>query len=72
MQDICSHSQKYLCSVDDRALVIADSRNKPKNAGVSHSIFTQKYKAGEMNMTGFWKCQPLATAKITPVSNWWT
>lgn len=44
VQTICSNFQRYLEESDDVGLVIADSRNKGKNSGVSHSIFTQKFR----------------------------
>ncbi len=44
VQDILRHFQHFLEERGDAGLVIADSRNKPKNAKVSHSIFTQKYR----------------------------
>jgi len=45
MQAICLTFQHQLTSANEQGMVIADSRNKVKNATVSHSIFTQKYKA---------------------------
>ncbi len=45
MQDSCSTFQKYLESVNDQGFIIADSRNKPANTNVSHSIFTRKFQA---------------------------
>jgi hypothetical protein len=44
MQSICRTFQSCLHVQGDEGLVIADSRNKPKNATVSFSIFTQKFK----------------------------
>lgn len=46
VQGICQTFQQYLVDVNGKGMVIADSRNKPKNANVSHSIFTQKFRAG--------------------------
>lgn len=43
IQAICSYFQSFLESVNDTGLVIADSRSKPQNAAVSHSIFTKKF-----------------------------
>lgn len=46
VQGICKSFQRFLATKSDTGIVIADSRNKPKNANVSHSIFTQRYSAG--------------------------
>lgn len=46
VQGISEVFQHYLEEKDTRGIMIADSRNKPKNANVSHSIFTQRYRAG--------------------------
>ncbi|MFT3849902.1 MAG: DUF3800 domain-containing protein [Propionivibrio sp.] len=46
VQGISEVFQKFLEEKNARGLMIADSRNKPKNANVSHSIFTQRYRAG--------------------------
>lgn len=45
MQAICSTYQNFLAQQDDRGIIIADSRNKPMNANVSHSVFTKKFRA---------------------------
>lgn len=45
IQDICATFQSLLVSVDEMGIVIADARNKPKDARVSHSIFTLKHRA---------------------------
>lgn len=45
VQDICRHYQHFLSSNDKRGFLIADSRDPGNNANVSHSIFTQKFKA---------------------------
>ncbi|HBX40805.1 DUF3800 domain-containing protein [Vibrio sp. 1733] len=45
VQSICSTFQNYLEEKESRGIVIADSRNKGKNASVSHSIFTQRFRA---------------------------
>lgn len=45
VQSICSVFQAYLDSKQSRGIVIADSRNKGKNANVSHSIFTQRFRS---------------------------
>ncbi|MBD3372727.1 MAG: DUF3800 domain-containing protein [Candidatus Coatesbacteria bacterium] len=44
IQDICVHFQRYLNMIEDYGIVIADSRNKPKNVNISHSVFTGKFK----------------------------
>lgn len=43
VQSTCIAFQHYLNSSSSRGILIADSRNKGKNANVSHSIFTQRY-----------------------------
>ncbi|MDR3300881.1 MAG: DUF3800 domain-containing protein [Candidatus Accumulibacter sp.] len=45
VQRICADFQNLLATQNARGLVIADSRNKAKNANISHSIFTQWYSA---------------------------
>jgi hypothetical protein len=45
IQHICSGFQDFLINKNDSGILIADSRDKGGNALVSHSIFTQKYKA---------------------------
>ena len=45
VQSICTAFQNFLISKCSRGIVIADSRNKGKNANVSHSIFTQRFRA---------------------------
>lgn len=45
VQSICAHFQAYLASQQAAGMVIVDSRNKPKNTNVSHSVFTQKFRA---------------------------
>jgi hypothetical protein len=44
MQAICTYFQQQLSANDDTGFVIADSRNKPANALVAHSIFTQMFR----------------------------
>lgn len=46
VQRICAGFQHFLNARGGTGLVIADSRNKNKNAGISHSVFTQMYSAG--------------------------
>lgn len=45
MQALCTNFQKLLVAQGANGLVIADSRDKGRNANVSHSIFTQKYRS---------------------------
>ena len=45
MQDTCSTFQQFLESTTDQGFIIADSRNKPANTNVSHSVFTKKFQA---------------------------
>ena len=45
VQRICTDFQHFLYHKGAHGLVIADSRNKMKNAGISHSVFTQMYSA---------------------------
>ena len=45
VQDICMSFQSFLSSINETGVVIADSRNKPKNSIVAHSIFTLKHRA---------------------------
>jgi hypothetical protein len=44
IQAIYSYFDRYLSAIDDLGFCIADSRNKPTNVNVSHSIFTQKFQ----------------------------
>jgi hypothetical protein len=46
MQHIAHSFQQLLATQDTQGVIIADSRAKPANAIVSHSIFTQKFKSG--------------------------
>ncbi len=43
VQSICDSFQHILHGKNETGLVIADHRNEPKNAKVSHSIFTKKF-----------------------------
>lgn len=45
VQALCSHFQHFLDAKADSGLMIADSRTPSLNSGVSHSIFTQKFKS---------------------------
>lgn len=45
VQNLCTTFQNYLDANQTSGIVIADSRNKGKNANVSHSIFTQRFRA---------------------------
>lgn len=44
VQDICAGFQELLTLGDIKGAVIADSRNKPKNSTVAHSVFTLKHR----------------------------
>jgi hypothetical protein len=46
IQTIFTTFQNYLQNVNDIGTVILDSRTKPLNVNVAHSLFTQKYQAG--------------------------
>lgn len=43
IQSICGYFEHYLATTESVGSCIADSRDKPKNSNVSHSIFTQKF-----------------------------
>ena len=45
VQILATDFQQYLTTVNDQGLMIFDSRSKPTNCNVSHSVFTQKFKA---------------------------
>ena len=45
VQSICTSFQRFIADAGSRGIVIADSRDKRKNANVSHSIFTQRHRA---------------------------
>ena len=45
VQSVCATLQEYLSATSSTGIVIADSRNKGKNVNVSHSVFTQRYRA---------------------------
>lgn len=45
IQTIYSYFDSFLTEQNDFGFCIADSRDKPKNVNVSHSIFTQKFQA---------------------------
>lgn len=45
VQLLAKDFQKFLEEQNSTGLMILDSRNKPKNANVSHSLFTQKFKS---------------------------
>jgi hypothetical protein len=44
VQAICRYFEHHLAQAQDAGFVIADSRDKEKNAIVAHSIFTQKFQ----------------------------
>ncbi|MHA3905198.1 DUF3800 domain-containing protein [Castellaniella sp. WN] len=45
VQRICESLQHFLQRQNDDGILIADSRNKAKNSGISHSVFTQMYSS---------------------------
>ena len=45
VQFVCRHFQHYLETHDDTGILVADYRTPELNSDVSHSVFTQKYKA---------------------------
>ncbi len=45
VQSLATDFQRYLETVNREGLMVLDSRNKPKNTNVSHSVFTQKFRA---------------------------
>jgi|APCry1669191812_1035378.scaffolds.fasta_scaffold06073_4 hypothetical protein len=45
IQILAAEFQRYLDVTHSAGLMILDSRNKPKNTNVSHSVFTQKFRA---------------------------
>lgn len=45
VQNLARDFQNYLQANNESGLIIVDSRNKPKNTNVSHSVFTQKFRA---------------------------
>lgn len=45
IQRICEYFQKFLEIENDFGFIIADSRLKPLNTQVAHSIFTQKFRS---------------------------
>ncbi len=45
VQSICRYFQNFLAVHDTSGIMIADSRDKVRNARVSHSIFTRKFRA---------------------------
>jgi hypothetical protein len=45
IQAICTYFQSFLVQGNELGLIIADSRTKPQNASVAHSIFTTKFKS---------------------------
>jgi hypothetical protein len=44
VQSLAADFQRFLEAERAKGLMILDSRNKPKNTNVSHSVFTQKYR----------------------------
>jgi hypothetical protein len=45
VQSLATDFQQFLQTANADGLMIMDSRNKPLNVNVSHSVFTQKFKA---------------------------
>lgn len=45
IQALCKSFQNLLELENNHGIIVADSRNPYQNVGVSHSIFTQKFKA---------------------------
>ncbi|HTV62976.1 MAG TPA: DUF3800 domain-containing protein [Verrucomicrobiae bacterium] len=45
VQSLASDFQQFLAANNSTGLMVLDSRNKPKNTNVSHSVFTQKFRA---------------------------
>jgi hypothetical protein len=46
VQILAGEFQNFLATQHANGLMVLDSRNKPKNTNVAHSVFTQKFKAG--------------------------
>jgi len=65
MQGTCAYFDHYLTQTDGVGLCIADSRNKFKNVGVSHSIFTQKFSSAARSYQRLVELPPSDTARIT-------
>ncbi len=45
VQSLAMDLQRFLQTTDRQGLIVLDSRNKPKNVNVSHSVFTQKFRS---------------------------
>jgi hypothetical protein len=45
VQNISNDFQRYLADTQETGLLVLDSRHKQSNANVSHSVFTQKFRA---------------------------
>ncbi|EQD52650.1 cobyric acid synthase, partial [mine drainage metagenome] len=45
VQSLCATFQHFLAAKDSRGFMVADSRTPALNSTVSHSVFTQKFKA---------------------------
>ena len=45
IQSLCTYFDHFLTREKDIGICIADSRNKPKNVSVSHSLFTKKFSS---------------------------
>jgi hypothetical protein len=83
IQAVCSYFHDYLARTNDVGMVIADSRLKPLNSQVAHSIFTQKFKSsGDMydrilelptfshsdNHAGLQLADAICSAIVTPLA----
>ena len=82
IQSICGYFDHYLNSTRNDGICIADSRDKPKNSNVSHSIFTQKFGTDRRytrlielpvfghrdNHAGLQICDVLCSALLYPIA----
>jgi len=69
VQAICRYFEHHLAQAQDAGFVIADSRDKEKNAIVAHSIFTQKFQLAGDRYPASWRCRPMVTARTTSGSS---
>lgn len=85
VQTCFDHFEKFLDAIDGQGVAVADFRFRDKNAVVSHSVFTQKFKATgdkyphilEMpvfghsnNHAGIQVCDGLCSALLFPMAVW--
>ena len=83
IQAIYSYFDSFLTAQSDFGFCITDSRNKPKNVNVSHSIFTQKFQSATSsysrvlelptfshsdNHAGLQLCDLLCSALLFPIA----